>query len=86
MKILAGFFMVGLVCLFASCGLETITDAAGECVTCSNNQTVIQACADGNGNITVTTTDANGNETSVTSENTLSEFQITQEGTGSTCN
>ena len=72
--------------LLFSCGTDAVIDPAGSCVTCTNNNTTIVACADGEGNITVTTTDASGNATAVTSENNLDDFQITQEGSGSTCN
>lgn len=72
---------------FTACGTDLLTEPAGTCVTCTNSGTVIEACADGDGNITVVTTDANGNVTStVTSENTLNDFQVSQEGTGSSCN
>ena len=74
----------------AACGSDFLIDPAGECVSCltsatgASPQVSIEACADGDGNITVTT-DGNA-ATAVTSELSLSDFRISQEGTGSTCN
>lgn len=69
---------------FTSC-VEDVVDIAGTCVTCTTATTpseTIQACANGDGTITLT---INGVE-DITSENDLDTFQVTQEGTGSTCN
>ena len=76
-----------MVILLWSCGTDFVDDPAGTCVTCQTQvNTTVEACADGDGNLTVITTDASGNVIdSVTSENTLNDFQVSQEGTGATC-
>lgn len=66
-----------------SCGTDFLDDPAGSCVTCmATSGETIEACADGNGNLTVTTNGANPQ----TSERFLADFRIAQESTGSTCN
>ena len=67
----------------ASCGVDFLVDPAGSCVTCmATSGETIEACADGDGNLTVTTNGANPQ----TSERLLADFRIAQESTGSTCN
>ncbi len=78
------FFIIAL----SSC-TDTVVDAAGTCVTCSMTATsmTVEACADGEGNLDVTTTDASGaSSTVVSTDFNLEDFQIAQEATGATCN
>lgn len=75
--LLSGFSMISCV--------EDNFDVEGTCVTCTTATSpaeTIQACANGDGTITLV---ENGIETT-TSQNDLATFQVTQEGTGSTCN
>jgi len=71
----------------SSCGTDILVDPAGECVTCTYAATaataerVIMACADGDGNITVTET---GQEP-VVSERLLIDFRLPHESSGATC-
>lgn len=77
---LIGFYM-------SSCGADLFTDAAGECVTCTyaatttTSERVIMACADGEGNITVT----EAGEDDVTSERLLVDFRLPHENSGASC-
>lgn len=69
-----------------ACAADLFVDPAGTCLTCTYEATatqaeqVITACADGDGNLTVT---ENGNST--TSENTIADFRLPHEASGATC-
>jgi len=76
-----------LTFIFSACGSDLFVDPAGTCVTCTYEATttsparVIQACADGDGNITV----EEAGESPVTSERTLNDFRLPHESSGATC-
>jgi len=70
-----------------SCGTDIVVDPAGECVTCTYAasgtlaERVIMACADGDGNITVT----EAGEDPIVSENLLIDFRLPHESSGAIC-
>jgi len=72
---------------FTNCGSDLFVDPAGTCVTCTYAATasaparVLEACADGDGNITV----EEAGEAPITSENTLTTFRLPHEASGATC-
>lgn len=92
MKTMNTHYILGLLLvtgLLFACGSDILVDPAGDCVTCRTAATTtepavtVQACADGEGNITTVT---NGdNSTAQTSERLLADFQLAQEATGATC-
>ncbi len=69
-----------------ACSADLFVDPAGTCLTCTYEATasqaeqVITACADGDGNLTVTE-----NGSSTTSENTIADFRLPHEASGATC-
>jgi len=71
-----------------ACGSDFLVDPAGACVTCTSSVATgsisVQACADGEGNITTVT---NGDQsTAVVTDNfSLNDFQVAQEGSGASC-
>lgn len=87
MRALTFLTLVGTILFLSSCGSDELIDPAGTCVTCTNMSVVIEACADGSGNLDVITTDAAGAMTSsISTDFNLQDFQVAQEATGSTCN
>jgi len=87
MKLTRLIFLTFFAYVLGSCGTDLFVDAAGECVTCTYAATntaaerVIMACADGDGNITVT----EAGEADVTSERLLVDFRLPHESSGADC-
>ncbi len=89
-SLLRPLIAISLISGVVACGSDFLVDPAGQCVVCvtsdsgSEPQATLEACADGNGNITVIT---DGDpSTAVTSERSLVDFRTPQEASGSTCN
>jgi len=78
--------LLGVVFFISACTSDLFVDPAGTCLTCTYAATsteaerVITACADGDGNLTVTE-----NGSSITSENTIADFRLPHEAIGATC-
>lgn len=78
--------IIAVVFFMAACASDLFVDPAGTCVTCTFEATatqaeeIITACADGDGNLTVTE-----NGSSMTSENTLAAFRLPHEAVGAVC-
>ncbi len=83
--VILGGLSVGMQ--LSSCGSDLFTDPAGTCVTCTyaattaSSERVLTACADGEGNITVT----ESGEADQTSERTLEDFRLPHENNGASC-
>ncbi len=75
-------FLVAGGLFLAGCGSDLFVDPAGACTTCTyQSGRVIQACADGDGNITVEEAGVDP----VTSDNNLLDFSLPHEASGATC-
>lgn len=89
-SLLRSFIALALISGAVACGSDFLVDPAGQCVVCVTSasgtepQVTLEACADGNGNITVIT---DGDpSTALTTERSLFDFRTPQEASGSTCN
>jgi len=86
-SVLAILATLAFTLLFSACGSDLPVDLAGTCVTCTYEETatmsarVIEACADGEGNITV----EEAGESPITSERSLIDFRLPHEASGATC-
>lgn len=78
--------LLGVMFFVTACTSDLFVDPAGTCLTCTYPETstederVITACADGEGNLTVTE-----DGSSITSENTIADFRLPHEAIGATC-
>lgn len=84
-----GIYIIALTAVgffVTACASDLFVDPAGTCLTCTYEATanqaeqVIMACADGDGNLTVTE-----NGSSTTSANTIADFRLPHEASGATC-